>query len=42
MINIVNRMDNADGVSAGNSPGMRFWSPQFIIKEFEKACLDGG
>ena len=41
MINIVNRMDNADGVSAGNSPGMRFWSPQFIIKEFEKLALMG-
>lgn len=36
MINIVNRIDNTDGVSAGNSPGMRFWSPELILGEFEK------
>jgi radical SAM superfamily enzyme YgiQ (UPF0313 family) len=36
MINIVNRVDNADNVSAANSPNMRFWSPPFIIGEFEK------
>lgn len=36
MINIVNRMDNADGVSAGNSSGMRFWSPELILGELEK------
>jgi radical SAM superfamily enzyme YgiQ (UPF0313 family) len=36
MINIVNRVNNADDISAGNSPGMRFWSPEFIIKELEK------
>lgn len=36
MINIINRVDNADNIVAGNSKGMRFWSPQFILKEFEK------
>ena len=36
MINIVNRVDNADGVAAANSPNMRFWSPEFMIGEFEK------
>lgn len=36
MINIVNRVDNADGVVSANSPSMRFWSPAFILKEFEK------
>jgi len=36
MINIVNRVDNADTISAANSPNMRFWSPAFIIGEFEK------
>jgi anaerobic magnesium-protoporphyrin IX monomethyl ester cyclase len=41
MINIVNRVDNADNVSAGDSPGMRFWSPQFIIKELERLALMG-
>lgn len=41
MINIVNRTDNADGVSAANSPNMRFWSPQFILGEFEKLARMG-
>lgn len=36
MINIVNRADNTDGVSAANSPNMRFWSPAFMLQEFEK------
>ena len=36
MINIVNRMDNHDQINASHSKGMRFWSPTFILKEFEK------
>lgn len=36
MINIVNRTDNADGVVSANSPNMRFWSPEFMLKEFDK------
>ena len=36
MINIVNRVDNAEGIVSANSPNMRFWSPQFILGEFEK------
>jgi len=36
MINIVNRVDNAEGVASASSPNMRFWSPQFILGEFEK------
>ena len=36
MINIVNRVDNSEGVVSANSPNMRFWSPGFILKEFEK------
>jgi len=36
MINIVNRVDNGDGIAAADSAGMRFWSPGFIIGEFEK------
>jgi anaerobic magnesium-protoporphyrin IX monomethyl ester cyclase len=36
MINILNRTNNADGVSSANSAMMRFWSPEFIIKEFDK------
>src|ERR1043166_6085347 len=41
MINIVNRMDNADGVVAANSPNMRYWSPAFIVGEFEKLAKMG-
>lgn len=36
MINIVNRVDNDISVTASNSPNMRFWSPEFMLKEFEK------
>jgi radical SAM superfamily enzyme YgiQ (UPF0313 family) len=41
MINIVNRVDNADGVVAANSPNMRFWSPEFILGEFTKLAEMG-
>lgn len=36
MINIVNRADNSEGIVSANSPNMRFWSPGFILTEFEK------
>lgn len=36
MINIVNRTDYSEGKSAADSNLMRFWSPEFIIKEFDK------
>ena len=36
MINIVNRVDNSDGVDASNSRGMRFWSTNLIANELEK------
>jgi radical SAM superfamily enzyme YgiQ (UPF0313 family) len=36
MVNIVNRTDNADSTVSAHSPNMRFWSPDFILKEFEK------
>lgn len=41
MINIVNRADNAEGITSANSPNMRFWSPGFILREFEKLCEMG-
>jgi anaerobic magnesium-protoporphyrin IX monomethyl ester cyclase len=41
MINIVNRTDNRDGVAAAHSPVMRFWSPDFIIQEFDKLAEMG-
>ena len=41
MINIVNR-NNTDEVGvASNFSGMRFWSPEFIIKEFDKLIAMG-
>jgi radical SAM superfamily enzyme YgiQ (UPF0313 family) len=36
MINIVNRVDNSDGVNAANSRGMRFWSPAWVAREMRK------
>jgi len=36
MINIVNRVNNDDGINASHSKGMRYWSPEFVLKEFEK------
>ena len=36
MINIVNRQDNSDGIASANSPNMRFWSPEFMLGEFQK------
>ena len=41
MINIVNRVDNADGTVSAASPTKRFWSPGFIIGEFEKLAKLG-
>jgi anaerobic magnesium-protoporphyrin IX monomethyl ester cyclase len=36
MINIVNRVDNAEGTASAHSPNMRFWSPELMLSEFEK------
>jgi radical SAM superfamily enzyme YgiQ (UPF0313 family) len=41
MINILNRTDNTDGVVSANSRIMRYWSPEFITKEFEKLAEYG-
>jgi anaerobic magnesium-protoporphyrin IX monomethyl ester cyclase len=41
MINIVNRVDNDLNVASSHSPNMRFWSPEFILKEFEKLASMG-
>ena len=35
-INILNRDDNDEIGVASNYNKMRFWSPEFIIKEFDK------
>lgn len=36
MINILNRNNNSEGIASSDSRIMRFWSPEFITKEFEK------
>lgn len=36
MINIINRNDNEEIGVAGKYSGMRYWTPEFIIKEFDK------
>jgi anaerobic magnesium-protoporphyrin IX monomethyl ester cyclase len=41
MINIVNRVDNAEGVVSANSPNMRFWSPGFMLNEFTRLAEMG-
>ena len=41
MINIINRDDEQEIGVAGNYSGMRFWSPEFIIKEFDKLISYG-
>ncbi len=35
MINIVNRTNNSEGISSGNSRIMRFWSVDWVIKQFK-------
>jgi len=41
MINILNRNDEQEIGVAGNYSSMRFWSPEFIIKEFDKLISYG-
>jgi anaerobic magnesium-protoporphyrin IX monomethyl ester cyclase len=35
MINIINRQDNSRGISSADSRVMRFWSPEFMVGQFE-------
>lgn len=41
MINILNRADNSDGIASADSAVMRFWSPEFILSEFDKLAAMG-
>lgn len=41
MINIVNRNNNDDFISAADSKGMRFWSPDWVLREMEKLAEMG-
>ncbi len=35
MINIINRTNNSDGISSQDSNVFRWWSPEFVIKQFD-------
>ena len=41
MINLINRNDEEEIGVSSNYSGMRYWSPEFIIKEFEKLIRMG-
>ncbi|MCX6778602.1 MAG: B12-binding domain-containing radical SAM protein [Candidatus Magasanikbacteria bacterium] len=41
VINILNKESNQDNITAADSPGIRYWSTQFILKEFEKLASFG-
>lgn len=41
MINIVNRISNGEDISAADSKGMRFWSPQWVSREMKKLAKMG-
>ena len=34
MINVVNRTDHSDGITAADSRLMRFWSPEWVLNQF--------
>ncbi len=42
MINIINRESTEEGTHAAHTNNMRFWSPELIIKEFDKLVNDYG
>jgi radical SAM superfamily enzyme YgiQ (UPF0313 family) len=41
MINIVNRINNGEEISAADSKGMRFWSPEWVAREMKKLAAMG-
>jgi radical SAM superfamily enzyme YgiQ (UPF0313 family) len=41
MINILNRVDNGDGINSSHSRGMRFWSPAWVSREMRKLAQLG-
>ena len=41
MINIINRTDPGDNISSADSNYFRFWSPEFIIKQFDYLAEQG-
>ena len=41
MINIINRTDSAEGVTSDQSNVFRWWTPEFIIKQFDHFAESG-
>lgn len=41
MINIINRTDSGDNITSADSNYFRFWSPEFIIKQFDYLATKG-
>jgi radical SAM superfamily enzyme YgiQ (UPF0313 family) len=41
MINILNRSNNAEGTHAAHSASMRYWSPEFVLREFDRLYAMG-
>jgi anaerobic magnesium-protoporphyrin IX monomethyl ester cyclase len=41
MINILNRVDDSDGIASADSAVMRFWSPEFVLGEFDRLATMG-
>lgn len=41
MINIINRTEQGDHVSAKDSAAFRYWPPEFIIKQFDHFAANG-
>ena len=41
LINIINRTDSSPGISSENSNVFRWWSPEFIIKQFDHFAREG-
>ena len=41
MINIINRTNNDENISSQNSNTFRWWSPEFIIKQFDYIAKQG-
>lgn len=41
MINIMNRVNNNDGITSAHSSHIRYWSPDTILREFDKLAQMG-
>ncbi len=41
MINIINRVDSSDNISSQDSNMFRWWTPEFIIKQFDYFAKEG-